>query len=63
LAQALDIDQDGLHEAGYGLDDLGHTLAGEAARIEDALKLARQAEFDVAILDVHPRPSPYSRGH
>jgi CheY-like chemotaxis protein len=32
------------------LDDLGHTLAGEAARIDEALKLARQAEFDVASL-------------
>ena len=40
------------------LDDLGHTLAGEAARIEDALKLARQAEFDVAILDVDLNGQP-----
>jgi CheY-like chemotaxis protein len=35
------------------LDDLGHTLAGEAGRIDEALTLASQAEFDVAILDVN----------
>ena len=40
------------------LDDLGHTLAGEAARIDEALKLARQAEFDVAILDVDLNGQP-----
>jgi CheY-like chemotaxis protein len=33
------------------LDDLGHTLAGEAGRIDEAMRLAKQAEFDVAILD------------
>ena len=40
------------------LDDLGHTLAGEAARIDEALKLARRAEFDVAILDVDLNGQP-----
>jgi CheY-like chemotaxis protein len=40
------------------LDDLGHTLAGEAARIDEALKLAKQAEFDVAILDVDLNGQP-----
>ena len=40
------------------LDDLGHTLAGEAARIDEALQLARQAEFDVAILDVDLNGQP-----
>ena len=34
------------------LDDLGHTLAGEAGSLDEALALARQAEFDIAILDV-----------
>ena len=34
------------------LDDLGHTLAGEASSISEALTLAREAEFDIAILDV-----------
>jgi CheY-like chemotaxis protein len=35
------------------LVDLGHTLAGEAGRIEEALALAKKGEFDVAILDVN----------
>ena len=34
------------------LADLGHTLAGEAGRLDEALMLAQQGEFDVAILDV-----------
>ena len=42
------------------LADLGHTLAGEAGRIEDALALARQGEFDVAILDVNLNGQPIS---
>ena len=42
------------------LDDLGHTLAGEAGRIEDALTLAKQGEFDVAILDVNLNGQPIS---
>jgi CheY-like chemotaxis protein len=42
------------------LDDLGHTLAGEAGRIDEALTLASQAEFDVAILDVNLNGEPIS---
>ena len=42
------------------LDDLGHILAGEAGRIDEALTLARQAEFDVAILDVDLKGQPIS---
>ena len=40
------------------LDDLGHTLAGEAARIDEALTLASQAEFDVAMLDLDLNGQP-----
>jgi CheY-like chemotaxis protein len=35
------------------LEDLGHTVAGQAGTIEEALALARQADFDVALLDVN----------
>ena len=42
------------------LDDLGHTLAGEAGRIEEAVSLAKKAEFDVAILDVNLNGQPIS---
>ena len=42
------------------LDDLGHTLAGEAGRIDEAVTLARQAEFDIAILDVNLNGEPIS---
>jgi len=42
------------------LADLGYTLAGEAGRIEDALTLAKQSEFDVAILDVNLNGQPIS---
>jgi CheY-like chemotaxis protein len=42
------------------LADLGHTLAGEAGRIEDALALAKQGEFDIAILDVNLNGQPIS---
>ncbi|HXD14589.1 MAG TPA: response regulator [Xanthobacteraceae bacterium] len=42
------------------LADLGHTLAGEAGRIEDAVALARQGEFDIAILDVNLNGQPIS---
>ncbi len=40
------------------LADLGHTLAGEAGRIEEAVTLAKQGEFDVAILDVNLNGQP-----
>jgi CheY-like chemotaxis protein len=42
------------------LVDLGHTLAGEAGRIDDALALAKQGEFDLAILDVNLNGEPIS---
>ncbi len=42
------------------LADLGHTLAGEAGRIEEALALAKKGEFDVAILDVNLNGQPIS---
>jgi CheY-like chemotaxis protein len=42
------------------LDDLGHTLAGEAGHIDEALALAQQAEFDIAILDVNLAGQPIS---
>ena len=42
------------------LADLGHTLAGEAGRIEDALALAKEGAFDVAILDVNLNGQPIS---
>ena len=35
------------------LTDLGYTLAGEAGRIDEALELAKEGQFDVAILDVN----------
>ena len=42
------------------LDDLGHTLAGEAGRLDEALALAEQADFDIAILDVNLNGQPIS---
>jgi CheY-like chemotaxis protein len=42
------------------LADLGHTVAGEAGRIDDAVTLAKQGEFDVAILDVNLDGEPIS---
>ncbi|HEV2748258.1 MAG TPA: response regulator [Allosphingosinicella sp.] len=33
--------------------DLGHEVAGLASRLEPALSLAREAEFDLAMLDVN----------
>jgi len=35
------------------LSDLGHTVAAQAGGIEEAMALAKDAEFDVAILDVN----------
>jgi CheY-like chemotaxis protein len=40
------------------LEDLGHTIAGQAGTIEEALALAKQAEFDVALLDVNLNGKP-----
>jgi len=35
------------------LVDLGHSIAAEAGEIEEALRLAESADFDLAILDVN----------
>ena len=42
------------------LDDLGHMLAGEAGQLDEALALAKQADFDIAILDVNLNGQPIS---
>jgi CheY-like chemotaxis protein len=34
------------------LDELGYTVAAEAAHLDEALEVAKTAEFDIAILDV-----------
>jgi CheY-like chemotaxis protein len=40
------------------LEDLGYTMAGEAGAIDEAMTLARQGEFDAAILDVNLNGQP-----
>lgn len=40
------------------LEDLGHTIAGQAGDIDKALALAQRAEFDVALLDVNLNGNP-----
>ena len=35
------------------LGDLGYTVAGVVSRIEEGVTRAEQADFDIAILDVH----------
>lgn len=40
------------------LTDLGHTVVAEAGAIGEALSLAKQAEFDVAVLDVNLNNQP-----
>jgi CheY-like chemotaxis protein len=40
------------------LDDLGHTVAGEAGAIDEAIALAKKADFDVALLDVNLNGRP-----
>jgi CheY-like chemotaxis protein len=40
------------------LEDLGHTVAAEAGAIDEALALARQADFDIALLDVNLNGQP-----
>jgi len=40
------------------LTDLGYSVAAEAGTLEEALALARQAEFDLAILDVNLNGQP-----
>jgi CheY-like chemotaxis protein len=40
------------------LTDLGYTMVAEAGAIEEALNLAKQVEFDAAILDVNLNGQP-----
>jgi CheY-like chemotaxis protein len=40
------------------LEDLGYTMAGEAGAIDEAMTLARQGQFDAAILDVNLNGQP-----
>src|SRR5262245_46038610 len=35
------------------LDELGYTVAAQAARVDEALEAAKTAAFDVAILDIN----------
>ena len=40
------------------LTDLGHSVAAEAGGLDEAVTLAKQAEFDIAILDVNLNGKP-----
>jgi len=40
------------------LEDLGHSVAAEAGEIDEAMALAKQADFDVALLDVNLNGQP-----
>jgi CheY-like chemotaxis protein len=40
------------------LADLGHTLAAEAGRLDEAVALAKEGDFDLAILDVNLNGQP-----
>jgi CheY-like chemotaxis protein len=40
------------------LSELGYTMAAEAGRLDEALTIARQGEFDLAILDVNLNGHP-----
>src|SRR3954468_1371793 len=42
------------------LDELGYTVAAEAARIEEALEATKNADFDLAILDANLNGQPVS---
>src|SRR4051812_38844941 len=42
------------------LDDLGYTVAAAAGRIDEAVTLARNTDFDIAILDVNLNGQPVS---
>jgi CheY-like chemotaxis protein len=42
------------------LGELGYTVTAEAARIEEALDAAKNADFDIAILDVNLNGQPIS---
>jgi CheY-like chemotaxis protein len=40
------------------LTELGHTVAGEAGGVDEALALVKQGGFDIAILDVNLNGKP-----
>lgn len=40
------------------LSELGYSMAAEAGRLDEALTVAKQAEFDIAILDVNLNGQP-----
>jgi DNA-binding NtrC family response regulator len=40
------------------LAELGYTVAAAAARLDEAMRVAREADFDVAILDVNLNGEP-----
>jgi len=40
------------------LDDLGYSVAATAAQVEDGMRLAREADFDLAILDMNLNGQP-----
>ena len=40
------------------LTDLGHSVAAEAGGLDEAMALAKQAEFDLAVLDVNLNGTP-----
>jgi CheY-like chemotaxis protein len=40
------------------LEDLGHSVAAEAGTIDEALALAKKADFDIALLDVNLNGKP-----
>ncbi len=40
------------------LEDLGHSVAAEAGTLDEAVALATQGEFDVALLDVNLNGQP-----
>jgi CheY-like chemotaxis protein len=42
------------------LGELGYTITAEAARIDEALEAAQNADFDIAILDVNLNGQPIS---
>ena len=44
------------------LDELGYTVAAEAGRIDEAMAMARDAEFDLAILDLNLNGQPIFAG-
>ena len=45
------------------VEELGHSVAGEAANIADALRLARTANFEIAILDQIGADLRHGAGH